>query len=90
MIHRRNLLAAIYQVREFVDAGGLMSYGLNVRRQFERTAVYMHRIFHGKQPSNLPVEQPTRIELVINGRAAKALGIKIPQTVLVRADRVIE
>ncbi len=83
-------LPAIYQVREFVDAGGLMSYGLNIRRQFERTAEYMHRIFQGKQPSDLPVEQPTRIELVINGKTAKALGIAIPQELLLRAEEVIE
>ena len=83
-------LPAIYQVREFVDAGGLMSYGLNIRRQFERTAEYMHRIFQGRKPSDLPVEQPTRIELVINRKAATALGIAIPRDLLLRAEEVIE
>ena len=83
-------LPAIYQVREFVDGGGLMSYGMNVRKQFERTAEYMHRIFQGKQPAELPVEQPTRFELVINGKTAKALGIKIPHELLLRAEEMIE
>ena len=83
-------LPAIYQIREFVDAGGLMSYGLNVRKQFERTAEYMHRIFQGVKPSELPVEQPTRFELVINGKAAKALGLAIPYELVLRAEQVIE
>ena len=62
----RHRLPAIYQVREFVDAGGLMSFGLNFERLQERTAEYMHRIFQGRKPVDLPVEQPTHVELVIN------------------------
>ena len=77
-------------MREFVDFGGLMSFGLNVERQQERTAEYIHRISQGKKPADLPVEQPTRVELVINLKTAKALGITIPQSLLLRADEVIQ
>ena len=83
-------LPAIYQVREFVEAGGLMSFGLNISRQQERTAEYMHRIFKGAKPADLPVEQPTRVELVINGKMVRALGLKIPQALLISAEEVIE
>jgi putative ABC transport system substrate-binding protein len=86
----RHRLPAIYQVREFVEAGGLMSYGLNIGRQQERTAEYMHRIFKGAKPSDLPVEQPTRIELVINRKAVAALGVTVAPELLLRADEVIE
>ena len=81
---------AIYQVREFVAAGGLMSYGLNVTRMNERAAEYIHRIFKGSKPADLPVEQPTRIELVINHKTAKSLGLGISQELALRADEVIE
>ncbi len=83
-------LPAIYQVREFVAAGGLMSFGLNLLRMQERTAEYMHRIFKGAKPADLPVEQPTRVELVINGKVARALGLKIPHALLISAEEVIE
>ena len=83
-------LPAIYQVREFVEAGGLMSFGLNIVRMQERTAEYMHRIFKGAKPADLPVEQPTRVELVINGKTVRALGLKIPQALLISAEEVIE
>ena len=83
-------LPAIYQVREFVDAGGLMSFGMNFERMQERTAEYMHRIFQGKKPIDLPVEQPTHVELVINRRVAKNLGLTIPYDLLLRAEEVIE
>ena len=86
----RHRLPAIYQVREFVDAGGLMSFGLNFERQQERTAEYMHRIFQGRKPIDLPVEQPTHVELVINRRTATTLGIAIPRDLLLRAEEVIE
>ena len=96
--HRRRIvdlvakqrLPAIYQVREFVEAGGLMSFGLNISRQQERTAEYMHRIFKGAKPADLPVEQPTRVELVINGKTVRALGLKIPQALLISAEEVID
>ena len=86
----RHRLPAIYQVREFVDAGGLMSFGLNIERLEQRTAEYMHRIFQGKKPMELPVEQPTHVELVINRRTATTLGIAIPRDLLLRAEEVIE
>jgi putative ABC transport system substrate-binding protein len=83
-------LPAIYEIREFVDRGGLMSYGLNINHQYERTAEYIHRIFKGARPADLPVEQPTQFELVINRNTAKTLGLAIPQSLLISADKVIE
>src|SRR5579862_254610 len=83
-------LPAIYESSDFVDVGGLISYGTNGRDQFRRAASYVDRILRGVKPGDLPIEQPTTFELVINMRAAKALGITIPQSVLIRADRVIE
>lgn len=83
-------LPAIYQVSEFVDAGGLMSYGMNMVRQYRRSAVYVDKILKGAKPAELPVEQPTMFELVVNLKAAKTIGLKIPQSVMLRADRVIE
>ena len=72
------------------EAGGLMSYGTNLHEHFRRAAYYVDRIFKGAKPADLPVEQPTRIELVINGWTAKTLGLKIPQALLISTDRVIE
>ena len=86
----KSRLPAIYQVREFVDIGGLISYGVNLSGMQERTAEYIHRIFKGAKPAELPVEQPTKFELVINGKTAKALGLTIPQSLLISADKVIE
>ena len=85
-----NLTPAFAPASELVDAGGLMSYGLNVRNQFERTAEYMQRIFQGRRPTDLPVEQPTRFEPVINRKAATVPGIAIPHELLLRAEEVIE
>src|SRR5262245_33491350 len=83
-------LPAIYQISVYVELGGLMSYGLNVVRQHRRGAFYVDRILRGARPGELPVEQPTAFELVVNTKAAKALGIAIPQAILLRADRAIE
>jgi putative tryptophan/tyrosine transport system substrate-binding protein len=83
-------LPAIYEHRGFVEAGGLISYGPNHRDIFRLVAGYVDKILRGAKPGGLPVEQPTKLELVINSKTAKALGLTIPQSVLLRADHVIE
>ena len=86
----RNRLPTIYTQTDFVDAGGLMSYGPNIPDLQRRIAVYVDKILKGAQPADLPVEQPTKVELVINLKTAKALVLTIPPSLLARADQVIE
>ncbi len=86
----RSRLPVIYTDREFVEAGGLMSYGVNVADLWGRAAVYVDKILKGAKPGDLPVEQPTSFELVINLRTAKVLGFAIPRSVLSRADEIVE
>ena len=85
-----NRLPGIYEFRAFVDAGGLMSYGPSQKALYRRGAYYVDKILRGAKPVDLPVEQPTRFEFVLNARTARAIGIDIPASVLLNADEVIE
>ena len=83
-------LPTMYVAREFVEAGGLMSYGPNYPVLFRRAAEFVDKVLRGTKPADIPVEQPTKFELVINLKTAKALGLTVPSTLLARADEVIE
>jgi len=87
---RKNALPTIFMFREGPDAGGLMSYGTSLTDSWRRAATYVDKILKGTKPADLPVEQPTKFELVINLKTAKALGLTIPQSILVRADELIQ
>jgi len=86
----RHRLPAIYETKGFVDAGGLVSYGPSVPDMYRRAAGYVDRIFKGAKPADLPVQQPTKFDMAINLKTAKALGLTIPQSLLLRADEVIQ
>ena len=85
----KSRLPVIYTLRSFVEAGGLMTYGVKLDDLDRRAAVYVDKILKGGKPAELPVEQPTKFELIINLKAAKQIGLTIPPNVLARADRVI-
>jgi putative tryptophan/tyrosine transport system substrate-binding protein len=83
-------LPAIYSLRVFIDAGGLMSYGVSLADLWRRAAIYADKILKGAKPAELPVEQPTKFEFAINMKTAKSLGLTIPPSLLLRADQLIE
>jgi putative ABC transport system substrate-binding protein len=86
----KHKFSAIYEWGVYADAGGLISYGANLQDEYRRVGPYVDKILKGAKPADLPIEQPTKFELVINLKTAKALGLNIPSSLRMRADRVIE
>jgi putative tryptophan/tyrosine transport system substrate-binding protein len=89
-LSRKYRLPAVFDAREYVEAGGLMSYGPSIDKTYRQLATYTYKLLHGTPVNNLPIEQPTTFELVINKRTASDIGISIPASLLTRADKVIE
>jgi putative ABC transport system substrate-binding protein len=86
----RHRLAAVYDNREYVEAGGLLSYGTDVAELYRTAAKYVDKILRGAKPGDLPIEQPTKFELLVNARAARTLGVELPRAIVIRADQVID
>ena len=86
----KHRLPVMYPFREDVDVGGLVAYGSSRPAQYQQAATFVHKILRGAKPGDLPIEQPTKFELLINMKTARALGLTIPSSLLVRADQVIE
>ena len=83
-------LPAVYAARDFVDSGGLVSYGVCIPRNFKRSAAFIDKIFKGTKPAGLPVELPSKFTMVVNAKTAKMLGLTVPQSVILGADEVVE
>jgi len=83
-------LPTMYASKEFVETGGLISYGVSYRALYRRAAAYIDKIFKGARPADLPVEQPTQFELVVNLKTARIIGLTFPQSIFLRADEVVE
>jgi putative ABC transport system substrate-binding protein len=90
MLAARHKLCAVYNLRPFVTAGGLISYGTDIYDLYRRAAGYIDRVLKGEKPADVPVQAPTKFEMAINMKTAKALGITMPVSLLTRADEVIE